>query len=237
VLSARLLQLRDEERRHIARELHDSAGQIIAAINMKLTPVAEDAQNSAEMSATIRECLELLQQLSTEVRTISHLLHPPLLDEVGLSSALRLYVQGFSERSKISVDLDIPDDFGRLSRELETAIFRVVQESLTNIHRHSGSKTARIEIWIEGNDVRVEVEDEGKGIAAGKHLEMGTAGQVGVGLRGIYERIRQLGGTVQFSAGPNEKGAKLSVCVPLERPRADDLKEESLERFLTEQND
>jgi PAS domain S-box-containing protein len=237
VLSARLLQLRDEERRHIARELHDSAGQIIAAINMRLAPIAENGKSEAEIGETIRESLELLQQLSTEVRTISHLLHPPLLDEVGLSSALRLYVQGFSERSKINVDLDIPDDFGRLSRALETAIFRVVQESLTNIHRHSGSKTARIKIWLDGNDVRVEVEDEGKGIAAGKHLEMGMVGQVGVGLRGMYERIRQLGGTTQISAGTNGRGAKLAVCVPFERPRSDDSKEESLERFLTEQSD
>jgi signal transduction histidine kinase len=210
---------------------------MIAAINMKLAPVLNSGKRSAEMRATIHECLELLQQLSTEVRTISHLLHPPLLDEVGLSSALRLYVEEFSERSKISVDLDIPDDFGRLSRDLETAIFRVVQESLTNVHRHSGSKTARIKIWLDGNDVRVEVEDEGKGMAPGNHLEMGTAGQFGVGLRGMYERIRQLGGTVQFSAGKNGKGAKLSVCVPLERPRAEDSKDESLGLFLTEQSD
>lgn len=129
------------------------------------------------------------------------------------------------------------DDFSRLSRALETAIFRVVQESLTNIHRHSGSKTARIKVWLDGNDVRVEVEDEGKGIAAGKHLEMGMVGQVGVGLRGMYERVRQLGETARFSAGANGKGAKLAVCVPFERPRSDDSKEESLERFLTEQRD
>jgi PAS domain S-box-containing protein len=237
LLSARLLQLRDEERRHIARELHDSAGQIIAAVNMKLAPIVENGKSEPEIDKVVRESLELLQQLSTEVRTISHLLHPPLLDEVGLSSALRLYVQGFSERSKISVDLDIPADFGRLSRELETAIFRIVQESLTNIHRHSGSNTARIRIRLEGNDVCVEVEDEGKGIAAEKRLEIGPAAEVGVGLRGMYERIRQLDGTLEIYAGPNGRGTRLSVCVPFEKPHATTSKDQSLERFLREQSD
>lgn len=237
LLSARLLQLRDEERRHIARELHDSAGQIIAAINMKLVPAMEDGKSKPEIDEVIRESLELLQQLSTEVRTISHLLHPPLLDEVGLSSALQLYVQGFSERSKISVDLDIPGDFGRLSRELETAIFRVVQESLTNIHRHSGSKTARIKIRLEGNDVCLDVEDDGKGIALEKHLEIEPTDRVGVGLRGMNERIRQLGGTLEVGVRPNGTGTRLLVCVPLKRPQPATSKDQSLESFLTEQSD
>ena len=237
LLSARLLQLRDEERRHIARELHDSAGQIIAAINMKLVPVMENGKSKPEIDEVIRESLELLQQLSTEVRTISHLLHPPLLDEVGLSSALQLYVQGFSERSKISVDLDIPSDFGRLSREQETAIFRVVQESLTNIHRHSGSKTARIKIRLEGNDVCLDVEDDGKGIAVETQLDMGARAEVGVGIRGMNERIRQLGGTLEIAPGPNGTGTRLSVCVPFERPQSTTSKDQSLESFLTEQSD
>jgi PAS domain S-box-containing protein len=237
LLSARLLQLRDEERRHIARELHDSAGQIIAAINMKLVPIMEDGKSRPEIDEVIRESVELLQQLSTEVRTISHLLHPPLLDEVGLSSALRLYVQGFSKRSKISVNLDIPDDFGRLSRELETAIFRVVQESLTNIHRHSGSKTARIKVRLEGNNVCLDVEDDGKGIAAERHSETGPTSEVGVGLRGMNERIRQLGGTLEIGTGINGRGTRLSVCVPFERPQSTISKDQSLESFLTEQSD
>lgn len=236
LLSARLLQLRDEERRHIARELHDSAGQIIAAINMKLVPVVENCKSKAEMDEVIRESLELLQQLSIEVRTISHLLHPPLLDEVGLSSALQLYVQGFSERSKITVNLDVPGDLGRLSRELETAIFRVVQESLTNIHRHSGSETARIKIRLKGNDVCLDVEDDGKGMTVQKHLEVEPTFEVGVGLRGMNERIRQLGGTLEIGAGSDGTGTRLSVCVPLERPQSTASKEQSLESFLTEQS-
>ena len=237
LLSARLLQLRDEERRHIARELHDSAGQIIAAINMKLVPVMENGKSKPEIDEVIRESLELLQQLSTEVRTISHLLHPPLLDEVGLPSALQLYVQGFSERSKISVNLDVPSDLGRLSRELETAIFRVVQESLTNIHRHSGSKTARIKIRLEGNNVCLDIEDDGKGIALEKRFEIGPTAKVGVGLRGMNERIRQLGGTLEIGARPNGTGTRLSVCVPFEGLQSTTPKDQSLESFLTEQRD
>ena len=140
----------------------------------------------------IEESLGLVSELTMEVRTISLLLHPPLLDEVGLSSALRLYLDGFSERSKIKVDLDIPDDFGRLSQELETAIFRIVQESVTNIHRHSESAVARIRISRSGRDVRLEVEDKGKGIPLEKRFEMESTGLAGVGIRGMRERIRQL---------------------------------------------
>lgn len=218
ILSARLLQMRDEERRRIARDLHDSAGQLIAAINMKLVPIADNVKTEPEINRVVRESLELLNQLSSEVRTISHLLHPPLLDEVGLASALRLYLQGFSERSRINVEFDIPGDFGRLSRELETAIFRVVQEALTNIHRHSGSKTARVKVWRDGNDVCVEIEDEGKGIAAEKRSETGTAEKEGVGIRGMRERIRQLGGTLEISDGRTGRGARVSVCVPFHGP-------------------
>jgi len=146
-------------------------------------------------------------------------------------------VQGFSERSKISVDLDIPSDFGRLSREQETAIFRVVQESLTNIHRHSGSKTARIKIRLEGNDVCLDVEDDGKGIDVETQLDMGARAEVGVGIRGMNERIRQLGGTLEIAPGPNGTGTRLSVCVPFERPQSTTSKDQSLESFLTEQSD
>ena len=216
VLSARLLQLRDEERRRIARELHDSAGQLIAAVNMKLTPVAEDRKSSQEVTEAVKDSLKLLGQLSSEVRTISHLLHPPLLDEVGLASALRLYVQGFSERSKIEVELDIANDFGRLSRGLETTMFRIVQEALTNIHRHSGSRTARIKVWRREPDVWVEVEDQGKGIPLEARPEREGAENVGVGIRGMRERIHQHGGTLEISHGREGKGTRLAVRLPFE---------------------
>ena len=136
-LSARLLQLQDDERRRIARELHDSVGQMLAALTMNLSTVRLDVERMVKTAHALADSENLVQEMSSEVRTISHLLHPPLLDEAGLLSALRWYVEGFSQRSKINVDLDLPEDFGRLPRESETAIFRVVQECLTNIHRHS----------------------------------------------------------------------------------------------------
>lgn len=219
-LSGRLLQLQDEERRRIARELHDSAGQIIAAVNMKLVPLANDGNKSPD-SKPIAESLELLDELSTEIRTISHLLHPPLLDEVGLSSALRLYLEGFAERSKVNVNLEIPSDFARLSRELETAVFRIVQESVTNIHRHSGSAVARVVISRSDHDLRVEVHDEGKGISPLKRSEMELSGKAGVGLRGMRERVRQLGGTLEIGSPANGRGTVVIARLPVEQNSAE----------------
>src|SRR6266851_4874883 len=214
-LSARLLQLRDEERRHLARELHDSAGQTLAALSMNLTLLAQNGKSRHNPAEVLKESLGMVQELSDEVRTISHLLHPPLLDEVGLSSALRLYLDGFAERSKIKVDLQIPDDFGRLSRELETAIFRVVQECLTNIHRHSGSSVARIQASRQKNDVRIEVHDKGKGISPSKRSEMESAGKAGVGLRGMRERLRQLGGSLEIGSPRNGSGTIIVARLPV----------------------
>lgn len=215
-LSSRLLMMQDNERRRIARELHDSAGQILAALSMKLTPLATEAATPGPHSVkVIEESLGLVSELTMEVRTISLLLHPPLLDEVGLSSALRLYLDGFSERSKIKVDLDIPDDFGRLSQELETAIFRIVQESVTNIHRHSESAVARVRISRSGRDVRLEVEDKGKGIPLEKRSEMESTGLAGVGIRGMRERIRQLGGTLEIRSGRNAMGTLVLARLPI----------------------
>jgi PAS domain S-box-containing protein len=215
-LSSRLLKMQDEERRRIARELHDSAGQILAALSMNLTPLASEANGVGPHSVeVVKESLGLIDDLTMEVRTISHLLHPPLLDEVGLSSALRLYLDGFADRSKIRVDLEIPDDFGRLSQELETAIFRIVQESVTNIHRHSGSHVAKIRISRPGSDVRVEVEDQGKGIPLEKRSAMASTGMVGVGIRGMRERIRQLSGTLEITSGSNDRGTLIVARLPI----------------------
>jgi PAS domain S-box-containing protein len=215
-LSSRLLKMQDEERRRIARELHDSAGQILVALSMNLTPLASEASAAGPHSIkVVKESLGLIDELTMEVRTISHLLHPPLLDEVGLSSALRMYLDGFADRSKIRVDLEIPDDFGRLSQELETAIFRIVQESVTNIHRHSGSPMARIHIYRLGSDVRLEVEDKGKGIPLEKRSAMASTGMVGVGIRGMRERIRQLGGTLEISSGSNGRGTLIVAQLPI----------------------
>lgn len=217
-LSARLLQLQDEERRHIARELHDSAGQMLAALTMSLTPLVQDGGNlNASAQKAISESLKLVRELSKEIRTISHLLHPPLLDELGLASALRMYLEGFAERSKIQVDLEIPSDFGRLPSELETAVLRVVQESLTNIHRHSGSAAARISISRSHSALRIEVSDSGKGISAAKQREIESGGRVGVGIRGMRERLRQLGGTLEIGPPRDGKGTTIVAHLPLDQ--------------------
>ena len=142
ILSARLLQMQDDERRRIARELHDTAGQILVALNLNLVPVEEELRKTnSGLVGQIAESLRLIEELSRDLRTMSHLLHPPLLDEAGLQSAVRWYVEGFAERSKIEVDLHLDPGLGRLPAELETAMFRIVQECLTNIHRHSGSNS------------------------------------------------------------------------------------------------
>jgi signal transduction histidine kinase len=151
--------------------------------------------------------------MSKEIRTISHLLHPPLLDEAGLSSALRWYIDGFARRSNIQVDLQLPDDFGRLSRELETAVFRIVQECLTNIHRHSESPVAKIRLVRSAKDVRVEVEDSGKGIPPEKQYVIASVGTPGVGIRGMRERLRQLGGNLEINS--NGKGTVIVARLPL----------------------
>lgn len=212
-LSARLMQLQDDERRRIARELHDSVGQLLAALAMNLSAVRNDVERLTETAAMLSDSETLVQDMSAEVRTISHLLHPPLLDEAGLLSALRWYVEGFSQRSRIKVDLDLSDDFGRLPGEMETAIFRVVQECLTNIHRHSGSPVAKIRLRRHERDVLVRVEDKGRGIPPEKQQEMMTSGKVGVGVRGMRERLRQLGGALEIES--NGSGTTIEVQLPI----------------------
>ena len=168
-LSARLLKVQDEERKRLARELHDSVGQILAAISMNIAVVqAQSAKLDSPGARAVSENAQLVDQVSSEIRTLSHLLHPPLLEVAGLASALRWYVDGFSERSKIKVDLEIPSDFDRLPNDTELAVFRIIQECLTNIHRHSGSATAEIRIQQEGDRLRVQVKRQWEGHTAGK---------------------------------------------------------------------
>ncbi len=212
-LSARLLQLQDDERRRIARELHDSVGQTLAALAMNLSAVRLDVERLTQTAHALTDSEDLVRDMSTEVRTISHLLHPPLLDEAGLLSALRWYVEGFAVRSKINVELDLPENFGRLPRESETAIFRVVQECLTNIHRHSESPVARIRLRHRDREVLVEIADKGKGIPPEKKERLSSTGAPGVGIRGMRERLRQLGGTLEINS--NGTGTVVSVKLPV----------------------
>jgi signal transduction histidine kinase len=212
-LSARLMQLQDDERRRIARELHDSVGQTLAALAMNLSLVRTDVERLARTAATLNDSESLVREMSTEVRTISHLLHPPLLDEAGLSSAIRWYVDGFAQRSRIKVELDLPEDLKRLPGEMETAIFRVVQECLTNIHRHSGSSVAKIRLRQRNDQVLVAIEDRGRGIPLTKQEEMASTGTPGVGIRGMRERLRQLGGSLDMKSGIH--GTTVTVQLPV----------------------
>src|SRR5207247_2269218 len=157
-LSGRFLRLQDEERRRIARALHESAAQTVAAMSMNLQRM-ERMGLPALAAETLQDCLELVTQTSREIRTLSHLLHPPLLEEAGLPSSLRWYVQGFGQRSNVEVTLDLPEELGRLSTELEITLFRIVQESLTNVHRHSGSSSASVRLRQIGPEIVLEVED------------------------------------------------------------------------------
>lgn len=225
-LSSRLQKMRDEERRQIARELHDSAGQLLAALGMNLASIQRQADKlDAEGARALAENVMMVGQISSEIRTISHLLHPPLLDAAGLASALRWYVDGFSERSKIKVELEIPSKLSRMSDEMEIAVFRMVQECLTNIHRHSGSKTAiirlheRLHEHEEDHEILIEVQDYGKGISQERQLELSSFSRTGVGFRGMRERLRQLGGTLEIqSIGI---GTTIRATLPLDAPATD----------------
>ena len=210
-IHGRLLRTQDEERRHMARELHDHAGQILAALSLTLSAIEVSATKDAGLATLAGEGRQLSDNLSREIRTLSYLLHPPLLDEVGLESALRWYVEGFSQRSKIQVELDLPEGQGRLPRDLELVIFRIVQESLTNVHRHSGSPSATISIRRAPDSIVFEIRDVGKGISLERQVELKTA-RAGVGVRGMEERVRQFGGTLEIRS--NENGTIVVVTLP-----------------------
>jgi signal transduction histidine kinase len=197
---------------------------------MNLSAGGSEIERLSKTAGLVADSATLVNDMSTDIRTISYLLHPPLLDEAGLSSALTWYVKGFSERSKIEVDLDIPEDFGRLPRDLETAVFRIVQECLTNIHRHADSPVAKVRIAQRDGHIRVEVQDKGKGIPPQERAEIVSSvnGTPGVGIRGMRERLRQLGGTLDLSSDGEGKGtliaARLPIHVPAPLPESQEAK-------------
>ena len=213
-LTGQLLNLQDEERRRISRELHDNAGQALSVLAMNLGAIAEDLGRMMKTAATVADSASMVRQMSDDIRTMSYLLHPPLLDEMGLLPALKWYVKGFAERSKIAVNLECGKGFGRLAGDVETAIFRIVQECLINIHRHSGSATASIQItWLDGC-IRLEVKDNGKGISPELRNQMESGGTLGVGVRGIRERARQLGGSLEIISDGVGTGTQIVVRLP-----------------------
>jgi signal transduction histidine kinase/CheY-like chemotaxis protein len=211
-LSRSLMHLQNEERRHIARELHDSAGQTLTVLGMNLVKASElSAKGNPRLREQILEAQKIVEQLTQEIRTTSYLLHPPLLDEAGVSAALKWYVEGLTERSGLKIRLNLPPNLERFSRDAELVVFRAVQECLTNIHRHSGSKTAIITLTFSSGTVSIKIQDSGKGMSAEKLAEI-QSGASGVGVRGMRERVGQLGGKISFHS--DASGTTVSITLP-----------------------
>jgi len=216
-LSLHLLRTQDEERRRIGRDLHDSLGQYLTALKIKLDMLALPAgAPTGEVNAELAECVRLAEDSIKEVRTISYLMYPPMLEETGLQSAIQWYLDGFSARSGIKTTFEVGSDFGRFPRGVELAIFRVLQESLTNVHRHSGSQVAHIRLLSKNGTVTLEVKDGGKGTPSLLLEQSGPdwLGALGVGLRGMNERMRQLGGRLEVAS--TEEGTTVRATVPAE---------------------
>lgn len=212
-LSVRLLKLQDEERRRIARELHDGVGQLLAAMSMNASRLdGEKAKLSPDAARCAEENSKLIDQVSSDIRTMSYLFHPPLLDEVGIDSALKWYIDGFTERSKIATHLELPADWERLPQHYELCLFRIAQECLTNIHRHSGCSTARLRLLRSAAEVKLEVSDDGRGLDPETQSKIAAGETVGVGLRGMRERVKQFGGTLEIRS--NSHGTIVTATIP-----------------------
>ena len=216
-LTGRILNLQDEERRRIARELHDTTAQTLSALALNLAIVQARARASgdAQTPELLTECLELAEQASKELRDLSHLLYPPDLDRIGLLPAIQWHALRFGERAGIRVDLNLPSDLERLSQEAETALFRVLQEGLLNVQRHSGSAVARVRLERGDDRIVLEIEDEGKGAPA-RILAASDPGlaSLGVGVAGMRERVRQLGGQLQIESIAG-KGTSVRAIIPV----------------------
>jgi two-component system, NarL family, sensor kinase len=215
-LSGRLLQLQDDERRRISRDLHDVTGQKLAALNLDLSRLGRMKTLESDPTAqeVLAECRQLCEQMAEEIRTLSYVLHPPLLDEVGLASAVRWYADGFAHRTGIHVDVDMAPNLMRIPPDTELALFRVVQESLTNVRRYSGSATAQVRLRFQSDQIQLEIEDQGKGMPEEILRSRGTPALLGVGIQGMRERMRQLSGRLDISSGAHG-GAKVVATVPV----------------------
>ena len=218
-LSHRLHRAQDEERRRIARELHDSTAQLLAAVLMNLGALERPHQSGSKEARLVKESFDLVERCTQEVRILSYRLHPPLLDQMGLEPALRSYIQGFASRSGIEVNIQIQDGIQRYEPATELVLFRALQESLTNVHRHSGARQADVTLMGTGDQVMLTVRDHGRGISADalqRLREEGTAG--GVGLTGMRERLREIGGKLDINS--SEQGTEVTVQVPVQRRTA-----------------
>ena len=221
-LSLRLLQTQDEERRRIGRDLHDSVGQYLVGLKMKLDSLKSSAKRSQRKDACqLAECSQLIEEAIKEVRTISYVLYPPMLEELGLKSAIPWYLEGFTKRSRIKTTFEVSPEFDRIPGDLELALFRVLQESLTNVHRHSGSSTASVRLLTRNRAVILEVIDEGKGTQSKnwKDRAQDWMGAFGVGLRGMNERMRQLGGSLELSS--TQGGTTVTATIPIPEAESD----------------
>jgi PAS domain S-box-containing protein len=217
-LSSRLLKLQDEEKRRMARELHDGVGQLLAAIGMNAAKLEKEKSNlKPETVRCMEENAELIRQASSEIRTMSYLFHPPMLDEMGLRSALNWYLEGFSSRSKISAKLEVAENWERLTEDEELCLFRIAQECLTNVHRHSGGSSVRVSLLRSPRKIKLEVEDDGIGMEPTKLSKVSSGLGSGVGLRGMRERLRQLGGSMEVRS--NGKGTTVVASIPIAEPR------------------
>jgi signal transduction histidine kinase len=211
--SRRLYQSQDEERRRIARELHDSTGQNLAVLEMNLSKVKGRILTPwSEIDEILSQCTSLTRNISDELRTLSYLLHPPMLDECGLNAAIRSYVSGINQRSGLHVEVEIPQDLRRLSEEAELAIFRIVQASLTNVHLHSGASEANVKIEQNLDGVMIAVNDEGRGIPEGVLDQTSRTRTVGIGITGMRERVKQLGGRLEIET--SRSGTRVKATIP-----------------------
>jgi len=211
-LSWQLMRTRDEERRYVARELHDSAGQSLAVLAIEVDQLLQKASTSPELAADIERIRETVRQLHSDIRTTSYLLHPPLLDESGLQAAISWYAGGLTERTALPIDVEISENLGRLPRELELVLFRFVQEALTNIHRHASATKAWIAMSRSQSHVMAEVRDNGSGMSP-ERLRQVTSGGSGLGIRGMRERIRQFQGSMEIHS--DSSGTKVSIEIPI----------------------
>jgi two-component system, NarL family, sensor kinase len=213
-LSLRLLKVQDEERRKLSRDLHDSTGQTLAALKIAISFLQLSIKDDPSKMALVTDVADLADQAIEELRTMAYLLHPPLLDEVGFACAAEWYIEGFAKRSGVNLSMEIATHHERMPRSMETALFRVLQESLTNVHRHSKAAHVTVCFRHEFEKVILEIRDDGCGIEGERLVRLReTSAETGVGLAGMRERMNELNGTLEMES--EGRGTTIRAAVPL----------------------